>query len=103
LIAAVAAAAYLTKISRVLLFWIAFVLTRPFGATFGDVLTRPVAEGGVGFGTKGSSLVLLTILVIGVLITLVRLRQQAALEPVLASSELPAGENDSGPASRSEW
>ena len=53
LIAAVAAAAYFTKISRVLLFWIAFVLTRPFGATFGDVLTKPVAKGGIGFGTIG--------------------------------------------------
>ena len=81
LIAAVAAAAYFTKISRVLLFWIAFVLTRPFGATFGDLLTKPVANGGVGFGTVGSSAVLLTILVIGVLVTLVKLQQEAALEP----------------------
>ena len=68
LIAAVAAAAYFTRISRVLLFWVAFVLTRPFGATFGDLLTKPVAKGGVGFGTVGSSAVLLTILVIGVLL-----------------------------------
>ena len=79
LIAAVAAAAYFTTVSRVLLFWIAFVLTRPFGGTFGDVLTKPVANGGVGFGTIGSSAVLLTILIIGVLITLVKLQQQAAL------------------------
>ena len=95
LIAAVAAAAYFTKISRVLLFWIAFVLTRPFGATFGDLLTKPVANGGVGFGTVGSSAVLLTILVIGVLVTLVKLQQQAALEPALvleqANTEREAG------------
>ena len=75
LIAAVAAAAYFTPISRVLLFWIAFVLTRPFGATFGDLLTKPVANGGVGFGTVGSSAVLLAILVIGVLIALVKLQR----------------------------
>ncbi len=55
---------YFTPISKVVLFWAAFVLTRPFGATFGDLLTKPPAKGGVGFGTIGSSAVLLSILVI---------------------------------------
>lgn len=63
LIALVIAAKYLTNISRVLLFWIAFVLTRPFGATMGDLLTKTPQQGGLGFGTIGSSLVLLAILV----------------------------------------
>ena len=45
-----------------LLFWVAFVLTRPFGATFGDVLTKPAAHGGLNLGTAGASLVLLAIL-----------------------------------------
>jgi uncharacterized membrane-anchored protein/RimJ/RimL family protein N-acetyltransferase len=54
---------YFTAISGVLLFWIAFVLTRPFGATFGDLLTKMPEKGGLGFGTIGSSLVLLSILV----------------------------------------
>ena len=49
---------YFTQINRVLLFWIAFVLTRPFGATFGDLLTKPVAKGGLNFGTIGSSAIL---------------------------------------------
>ncbi len=52
-----------TKISPVLLFWIAFVLTRPFGATFGDFMTKPVAKGGLNFGTIGSSSVLIVILI----------------------------------------
>ena len=90
LIAAVAAAAYFTNISRVLLFWVAFVLTRPFGATFGDLLTKPVAEGGAGFGTVRSSAVLLTILVVGVLFTLIKLHWQAALEPALVLEEANA-------------
>lgn len=47
-----------TKISRIVLFWIAFVLTRPFGATFGDLLTKSVDKGGINLGTIGSSLVL---------------------------------------------
>ena len=47
---------YFTKISRILLFWIAFVLTRPFGATFGDLLTKSHEKGGMDYGTKGASI-----------------------------------------------
>ncbi|AUD05392.1 COG4705 family protein [Spirosoma pollinicola] len=54
---------YFTEISSVILFWIAFVLTRPFGATFGDLLTKSTEKGGLGFGTQGSSLILFGILV----------------------------------------
>ncbi|WP_043662387.1 COG4705 family protein [Streptomyces xylophagus] len=50
-------------VPNVLLFWIAFVLTRPLGATAGDFLTKPVAKGGLDLGTAGSSAVLLTVLV----------------------------------------
>ncbi|MBG6828917.1 hypothetical protein I5I99_08880 [Pseudomonas aeruginosa] len=62
LLALVSLAHWFTRISGVLLFWIAFVLTRPFGATLGDVLTKPHEKGGLDFGTVGSSLVLLSIL-----------------------------------------
>jgi uncharacterized membrane-anchored protein len=47
LIAIVAALYYFTKISRTVLFWVAFVLTRPLGATMGDLLTKPHADGGL--------------------------------------------------------
>ncbi len=63
LLAAVLVAHRFTKVSKVLLFWIAFVLTRPFGATLGDVLTKSHARGGLGFGTVGSSAVLGAVLV----------------------------------------
>ena len=63
LIALTALAAFLTRIDQVVLFWIAFVLTRPFGATFGDLLTKPAAKGGLDFGTVGSSLILASLLV----------------------------------------
>lgn len=63
LIGAVILAYYTTKISRVFLFWAAFVLTRPFGAQFGDVLTKSHEKGGLDLGTIGSSAVLLGILV----------------------------------------
>ncbi len=63
LLALVLALTFFTRISRVLLFWVAFVLTRPFGATVGDVLTKTHDKGGLGFGTIGSSAILSGILV----------------------------------------
>ncbi len=61
---------YFTKINRVLLFWSAFVLTRPFGATFGDLLTKPLEKGGLGFGTIGSSIILSFLLVVFIFYTI---------------------------------
>lgn len=63
-ITAVVLAKFYTRISGVLLFWLAFVLTRPFGATLGDFLTKPHDKGGLDFGTVGSSLVLAAVLVV---------------------------------------
>ena len=54
LLGLVVVATTFTRINKVVLFWVAFVLTRPFGATFGDLLTKPVAKGGLNFGTVGS-------------------------------------------------
>jgi len=70
---------YFTKISRVILFWIAFVLTRPFGATFGDLLTKTEEKGGLGFGTKGSSLILFGILLVLVIYDTVRNKRESAI------------------------
>ncbi|CAN5840728.1 membrane protein [soil metagenome] len=66
-----------TTLSRTVLFWIAFVLTRPFGATMGDLLTKAPEKGGLGIGTLGSTLVLLAILV-GVLIFSTRRERKLA-------------------------
>lgn len=58
---------YKTKINEIVLFWIAFVFTRPFGATFGDFLTKPISKGGFNLGTLPASLVsilLMTFLII---------------------------------------
>jgi uncharacterized membrane-anchored protein len=79
LIGLVVLAYYFTRIDRVVLFWIAFVLTRPFGATFGDVLTKPVERGGLNLGTIGSSLVLAAILVIFVVYTTIKHNQVATV------------------------
>jgi len=85
LIAALALASLIPTISRVLLFWLAFVLTRPFGATLGDCLTKPHEKGGLDFGTIGSSLVLAAVLVAFVAWTTItrgRNKTTPALEPI---------------------
>ena len=61
-IVAIALCYFFTGISRTALFWAAFVLTRPFGATMGDLLTKSHEKGGFDLGTIGSSAVLLAIL-----------------------------------------
>jgi uncharacterized membrane-anchored protein len=64
ILAIVAALSRWTHWSRVALFWSAFVLTRPLGATLGDVLTKPEAHGGLDLGTAGASTALLLVLVV---------------------------------------
>ncbi|NDK37906.1 hypothetical protein DT603_03515 [Pseudoxanthomonas gei] len=77
LILLTALASRIRQVNRVVLFWIAFVLTRPFGATFGDLLTKPLDKGGLDFGTLGSSLILFAMLVGMVGLSMRRLRTGA--------------------------
>jgi len=62
LIGLIALAHFYTRISTTLLFWTTFILTRPLGATMGDLLTKPHVKGGLNLGTVGSSAVLAAIL-----------------------------------------
>lgn len=55
---------YTTKVSRVLLFWAAFILTRPLGATVGDFLDKPLAKGGMDLSRPIASAVLLAVIVV---------------------------------------
>lgn len=55
---------YVTKLNDSLLFWLAFIFTRPFGATFGDFLTKPIAKGGLSLSRGYSSIIALIVLVI---------------------------------------
>ncbi len=60
---AVVAIAYAsTAVSRTLLFWLAFVLTRPLGATLGDLLDKPLARGGLNISRLWASLILLVVI-----------------------------------------
>ena len=58
-LAVVAALYFWTKVSHTILFWTAFILTRPLGATLGDLLDKPVSQGGLHFSRWVASLVLL--------------------------------------------
>ncbi|MGZ6250081.1 MAG: COG4705 family protein [Syntrophales bacterium] len=69
LIALVAGAHFFTKIPGSVLFWAAYVLTRPLGATLGDILTKPHAEGGLALGRMVSSLVIAAVMVVLIILT----------------------------------
>ncbi|MBI1932825.1 MAG: hypothetical protein HYS24_09850 [Ignavibacteriales bacterium] len=56
---------FYSKLSKTFLFWFAFVLTRPFGATFGDLLTKSVDKGGLNLGTIGASIFFTILLIFG--------------------------------------
>jgi uncharacterized membrane-anchored protein len=57
------AAHYFTNINSMLLFWIAFILTRPWGAEVGNILSKSHDHGGLGWGNAGASAILITVMV----------------------------------------
>ncbi|HEY6201199.1 MAG TPA: hypothetical protein VI231_21530 [Candidatus Binatia bacterium] len=76
-LALIAAAYFLTDISRTFLFWAAFILTRPLGATLGDLLDKPVANGGFAFSRYTASAILAVLIVACILL----LPQRAGRHP----------------------
>jgi uncharacterized membrane-anchored protein len=67
-LAVVAAAYFLTNVSRTLLFWSAFILTRPLGATLGDWLDKPIDHGGLALSRFTASAVLAALMIAGILL-----------------------------------
>ncbi len=67
-LAVVAAVHFYTAASRTLLFWAAFILTRPLGATVGDFLDKPVVNGGLALGRFSASAVLTALIIVGILL-----------------------------------
>jgi len=68
MLAVIAAAYYRTKISHTVLFWAAFILTRPLGAVVGDFLDKPISKGGLELSRYSASAVLLLLIVSCILI-----------------------------------
>ncbi|UUC94444.1 hypothetical protein [Comamonas sp. C11] len=74
LLVLVVAAYYWTNVSRTLLFWTAFILTRPLGAVVGDYLDKPLSAGGLALSRYSASAALLAFMLIAILL----FRQRAA-------------------------
>jgi len=68
LLALVVAAYYWTNISRTLLFWAAFILTRPLGAVVGDFLDKPLSAGGLALSRYSASAALFAFILISILL-----------------------------------
>jgi uncharacterized membrane-anchored protein len=79
-LAVVAAGYFWTKLSHVLLFWAAFILTRPLGATVGDFLDKPVDHGGLALSRPIASAIIGVLIIAGILL----LPQRAGRHPAKA-------------------
>jgi uncharacterized membrane-anchored protein len=88
LIAAVAAAHYRFDLNAVTAFWIAYVLTRPLGASLGDFLSQARADGGLGLGTTVTSVLFLGAIVVVVVYLSITRKDVAEIEPL--GDEAPA-------------
>jgi uncharacterized membrane-anchored protein len=69
-IAVVAALHYLSALDDVILFWLAFIFTRPFGATFGDFLTKPLDDGGLNLPRELASALTLGLLLLTLFVSM---------------------------------
>src|SRR6202042_3610408 len=81
-LAVIAAAYVFTNISRVFLFWAAFILTRPLGASVGDFLDKPVSDGGLAFSRPIASAIIAAFIVLCILV----LPQRAGHHPGVAET-----------------
>ena len=68
LLAVVAALYFFTKISRTVLFWVAFILTRPLGASLGDLLTKPYADHGLNLSRYMSTAVIAVLMIVCIML-----------------------------------
>jgi len=88
MIGVVALLHYALKMDGILSFWLAYILTRPLGASLGDLLAKPLIAGGWGWGTITTSLIFLAvILLLVVFLTISRLDQ---LSPAPAEAQSDA-------------
>jgi uncharacterized membrane-anchored protein len=76
-LAIVAGLYFFTKVSRVALFWSAFILTRPLGATLGDLLDKPIADGGMNISRYYAS----ALLAVAIVVLIAVLPQRAGRHP----------------------
>ncbi|MEH2410241.1 hypothetical protein [Nostoc sp.] len=80
-IAIIAIGYFYFRMNAVLAFWLAYILTRPLGASMGDLLSQSATNGGFGFGTVGTSMLFLSIIV-SLVIYLSLKQKKPALLPI---------------------
>ena len=84
---AITYAAYrLLNLNAVAAFWIAYILTRPFGASFGDLLSQPHANGGMGLGTVGTSAIFLAV-IFSLIVVMTKAQRRVALRSADSASQ----------------
>ncbi len=81
LIAIITSGYYYFRMNAILVFWIAYILTRPLGASMGDLLSQSATNGGLGLGTVGTSMLFLSIIVSLVIYLSLKQKKQA-LPPI---------------------
>ena len=86
-IALVTLAYFVFKRGPILAFWIAYILTRPFGASFGDLLSQPKSSGGLGLGTVGTSVLFLVVITALIVYMTAAQRRASAAMPLAAGME----------------
>lgn len=97
LIALVTVAYYFFNLNDVTAFWIAYILTRPLGASCGDFLSQPSANGGLNLGTEGTSIIfLITILCLVVYLTKSRVDEISVSQST--TDEIPLSKVERGTA-----
>ena len=95
---AVVALYYWTGVSRVTLFWVAFILTRPLGATVGDFIDKPVADGGLALSRPLASAVIAAIIVALLVVLPQRPGRHSGQEGRTAAGGQSVGAGDRQPA-----
>lgn len=78
-IAAIALSYHFLKMNAILAFWLAYIFTRPLGASMGDLLSKPLTQGGIGLGTVDTSALFVTIIISLVVFLTVTKKDQIAI------------------------
>ena len=85
--ALVTLAYFVFKRGPILAFWIAYILTRPFGASFGDLLSQPKSNGGLGLRTVGTSVLFLVVITVLIVYMTAAQRRASAAMPLTAGMQ----------------
>jgi uncharacterized membrane-anchored protein len=90
-IAVVTALHFGLKMNAILSFWLAYILTRPLGASIGDYLASPTEEGGLGLGTNATSIIFLSAILTLVVFLAISKRDVIRSGPLPAAAQGPDG------------